>query len=88
MRSLKLRTVFVAAIVVCLSILFLSPTEVEGSCDFPFGACTPFRDCKESCIKFKTRAGQTFFDGKCRPRDRPSVWTACFCCYYDSIGAQ
>ncbi|KAG7546604.1 Low-molecular-weight cysteine-rich family [Arabidopsis suecica] len=87
MRSLKLRTVFVAAVVVCLSILFLSPT-VEGSCDFPLGACTPFRDCKESCIKFKTRAGQTFFDGKCRPRDRPSVWTACFCCYYDSIGAQ
>lgn len=67
--------------------LFVS-TEVDGSCDFPLGACTPFRDCKESCIKFKTRAGQTFFDGKCRPRDRPSVWTACFCCYYDSIGAQ
>ncbi|CAH8283042.1 unnamed protein product [Eruca vesicaria subsp. sativa] len=84
MGSLRLSTVIVAAVVICFSILLLSPTGVEGSCDFPFGACTPFRDCKESCIKF--RNGK-FFDGKCRPRDKPSMWAACFCCYYDDMNA-
>ncbi|KFK45021.1 hypothetical protein AALP_AA1G334200 [Arabis alpina] len=80
MGSLRLSKVVVAALVVCLSILLISPTEVEGlTCNYQSYVCLPPNDnlCKERCLK--NPGG--FVDGKCIAlTPSPVPVSVCTCC--------
>ncbi|CAA7031013.1 unnamed protein product [Microthlaspi erraticum] len=87
MEGLRLSTVVVAVVFICVSVLLLSPIEVEGKCDFPYGFCPLWEStsvCEEKCLKFKTRSGETFYGGECRPSGKIiTLMMNCYCCYYD-----
>ncbi|CAE6183351.1 unnamed protein product [Arabidopsis arenosa] len=100
MGSLKLSTVVVTALVVCLSILLISPTEaVEGKlkeeCEnVPYGFC-PFwlfnprseEQCKERCQRFKSETAE-YYGGFCTPNGPPggmSFTATCNCCVREKV---
>ncbi|CAD5328697.1 unnamed protein product [Arabidopsis thaliana] len=100
MGSLKLSTVVVTALVVCLSILLISPTEaVEGKlkeeCEnVPYGFC-PFwlfnprseELCKEKCKRFKSETSE-YYGGFCTPNGPPggvSLTATCNCCVREKV---
>ncbi|CAA7047367.1 unnamed protein product [Microthlaspi erraticum] len=82
MTSLMLSKVAVAAVVVvCFSVLFLSPTEVEGACDIPNGVCYPGQLFQDSCSDRCKALDKDFYDGTCTPR--PVIMDFmmdCMCC--------
>ncbi|CAA7033106.1 unnamed protein product [Microthlaspi erraticum] len=102
MENLRLSTVVFAAVVVCLSVVLLSPIEVEGKsdfltrrkkCDFPLGICYLWQSnkvCNDRCLSAKSRRGHELFDGRCRPNGATiSLVMDCYCCYYDGVtGAE
>ncbi|VVB12112.1 unnamed protein product [Arabis nemorensis] len=80
MGSLRLSKIVVVALVVCLSILLLSPTEVEGLiCDVATSPCKDYSRtsdafCKDICVM----ESDMFTDGVCRSSGGDGLY--CMCC--------
>ncbi|ESQ55133.1 hypothetical protein EUTSA_v10026698mg [Eutrema salsugineum] len=81
MGSLRLSTVVVAAVFVCFSILILSPTEVEGSCDIPWGVCHFISETWGDKCNDKCKASG-YDSGTCTPGgDVMTFIMTCMCCH-------
>ncbi|CAF2026547.1 unnamed protein product [Brassica oleracea] len=82
MGSLKLSLVVV--VVVCFSVLLLSPIEVEGACDIPNGICWPGNLFQASCRDRCLDLNRNYHDGTCTPSENIMTFVSnCMCCRYD-----
>ncbi|AEE84573.1 Defensin-like protein 98 [Arabidopsis thaliana] len=84
MGSLRVSTV-VIAVVACLSILLISPTEVDGRlvCDTPAGTCTSSSTCNDQCNTW----GGNYSGGECADSSFPGL-SICYCCHYVGSSAE
>ncbi|KAG7616899.1 Defensin-like protein 97 [Arabidopsis thaliana] len=75
MGSLRVST-FAVAVVVCLSILLMSPTDGRRVCDTPAGLCSMLFSCNEQCNSL----GRNFTGGECSDSRFPGL-SVCYCCH-------
>ncbi|ANM67284.1 low-molecular-weight cysteine-rich 85 [Arabidopsis thaliana] len=83
MGSLRVST-FAVAVVVCLSILLMSPT-VDGRrvCDSAAGLCSMLFSCNTQCNSL----GRNFTGGECSDARFPGL-SVCYCCHNVESSAE
>ncbi|CAA0396108.1 unnamed protein product [Arabidopsis thaliana] len=88
MGSLRLSTVAIA-VVVCLSILLISPTEVDGRqvCDYDKGECNSYEK-SSTCIEPCKQLDSKFIGGRCIPVGGITGMGLCVCCRDVQSGAE